>query len=67
MPNVAELPVELMLSFLWGGLVATGGLAIMRYVSRITPPYARAVAFFVFTWTAACVLIYLDYRSKVGS
>lgn len=60
------MPVELLLSFLWGGIVASGGLAILKYVHRVTPPYARAVAFFVFTWTAVAVLMYLDYRSKGG-
>lgn len=64
--------IELLLAFLWGGLVASAGLSVARTAGYHLVRYgssaqARAIVHFLFVWIAVAVLIWLDYRSKGGS
>ena len=65
------MDVELLLAFLWGGIVASAGLTVAKvtghHLIRVgTSDHARAVLHFLFVWIAVAVLIWLDYRSKGG-
>lgn len=65
------MSVELLLAFLWGGIVASAGLGIARTTGHRLVRYGssdqvRAVVHFLFVWAAVAVLILLDYVTKGG-
>lgn len=65
------MSVELLLAFLWGGLIASAGLHVARTTGRTLVRYGasdqvRAVVHFLFVWGAVAGLILLDYWTKGG-
>lgn len=66
------MSVELLLAFLWGGIVASAAAGFTRRTGRELVRiggaiHAAALLRFLLVWGAVAVLVALDYWSKGGT